>query len=125
MQVMLCQSDLILLHKWGLDDSQSHTTVFVTYVCSNIAKYLYEKIFDNFNDISHKTKTRSIFQNRFPTPLPLQKNLLTLQCVGSNPTNGNHFLFHIFHFFEDFYVILIMATTNIFSPNLTSYATRP
>ena len=24
---MLCQSDLILLHKWGLDDSQSHTTV--------------------------------------------------------------------------------------------------
>ena len=27
MQVMLCQSDLILLHKWGLDDSQSHTTV--------------------------------------------------------------------------------------------------
>ena len=28
MQVMLCQSDLILLHKWGLDDSQSHTTVF-------------------------------------------------------------------------------------------------
>ena len=26
-QVMLCQSDLILLHKWGLDDSQSHTTV--------------------------------------------------------------------------------------------------
>ena len=28
-QVMLCQSDLILLHKWGLDDSQSHTTVFI------------------------------------------------------------------------------------------------
>ena len=27
MQVMPCQSDLILLHKWGLDDSQSHTTV--------------------------------------------------------------------------------------------------
>ena len=27
MQVMLCQSDLILLHKWDLDDSQSHTTV--------------------------------------------------------------------------------------------------
>ena len=27
LQVMLCQSDLILLHKWGLDDSQSHTTV--------------------------------------------------------------------------------------------------
>ena len=31
MQVMLCQSDLILLHKWGLDDSQSHTTV--NYFC--------------------------------------------------------------------------------------------
>ena len=29
---MLCQSDLILLHKWGLDDSQSHTTVGVEYV---------------------------------------------------------------------------------------------
>ena len=29
MQVMLCQSDLILLHKWGLDDSQSHTTVLL------------------------------------------------------------------------------------------------
>ena len=27
MQVMLCQSDLILLHKWGLVDSQSHSTV--------------------------------------------------------------------------------------------------
>ena len=27
---MLCQSDLILLHKWGLDDSQSHTTVGTT-----------------------------------------------------------------------------------------------
>ena len=26
---MLCQSDLILLHKWGLDDSQSHTTVTI------------------------------------------------------------------------------------------------
>ena len=30
---MLCQSDLILLHKWGLDDSQSHTTVCNT--CGN------------------------------------------------------------------------------------------
>ena len=30
MQVMLCQSDLILLYKWGLDDSQLHTTVFFT-----------------------------------------------------------------------------------------------
>ena len=29
MQVILCQSDLILLHKWGLDDSQSHTTVSI------------------------------------------------------------------------------------------------
>ena len=28
MQVMLCQSDPILLHKWGLDDSQSYTTVY-------------------------------------------------------------------------------------------------
>ena len=33
MQVMLCQSDLILLHKWGLDDSQSHTTVGIHDFC--------------------------------------------------------------------------------------------
>ena len=31
---MLCQSDLILLHKWGLDDSQSHTTVCIAIFCS-------------------------------------------------------------------------------------------
>ena len=36
MQVMLCQSDLILLHKWGLDDSQSHTTVFSITLCRHI-----------------------------------------------------------------------------------------
>ena len=39
MHVMLCQSDLILLHKWGLDDSQSHTTVDLKMVTQRI-KYL-------------------------------------------------------------------------------------
>ena len=36
MQVMLCQIDLILLHKWGLDDSQLHTTVALIYLQSMI-----------------------------------------------------------------------------------------
>ena len=39
---MLCQSDLILLHKWGLDDSQSYTTVtnpkLMLYVLSFLAQ---------------------------------------------------------------------------------------
>ena len=39
---MLCQSDLILLHKWGLDDSQSHTTVtnpkLMLYILSFLAQ---------------------------------------------------------------------------------------
>ena len=43
MQVMLCQSDLILLHKWGLDDSQSHTTVqklWVLYIAQAIFRII-------------------------------------------------------------------------------------
>ena len=40
MQVMLCQSDLILLHKWGLDDSQSHTTVMTLVRNTEVIKLL-------------------------------------------------------------------------------------
>ena len=52
MQVMLCQSDLISLHKWGLDDSQSHTTVRITLI-----KIWLEKQ----NDILGKRKQKEKF----------------------------------------------------------------
>ena len=53
---MLCQSDLILLHKWGLDDSQSHTTVSYTYIPIT---YMFTPVKNCKSDISKILQTQA------------------------------------------------------------------